>query len=653
MDEEGAVFALVALAYAAAGAALYASARSRPLRRLLRAAGLAGSRPLAVLFAAVGLTLGGHALAELVSGRPLAVAFALQAVLLAWLARRISDRRFQLGALTYLGLAAGHALLVDAPWTSSPTRTPTRLPAYRASSPPRSRPSRSPASRAAGRIGRTTGAGLRFLDPLLADLTELSRGVRALLVAGALALAGYAGALGVLEAGQWLGDDLVASFEWSHVAISVLLATGGLAAALVAAPPVAHVRHRRRGRRARHGGAEGGRVRPRAPRRRAARASRRCPSASRSRSRRLRWCVARHSTATPSASSRSPWRCRSRSRDPLILTEHASWNGLDGAALALLALAVGHACLAAVSFTRPYGRDHATAQGFVALVLGGVAIHGLLDGMPRTLVLAAVGTGLAALAVAVRERRLLAAALAYEIVAACYAIALEGPPAHLFSVHAHPGAGLPALLAGLGGALALLAAERRTADAVRRLPERVERAVSDLVPVWLWGLGVGAVYAASLAILELAEILLTGSVEADFQRGHTAVSAFWALVGVVLLHAGLVRGRRVLRTRGVRRARHHAREDLRLRPGEPDGGHAVGLVPRRGRACSSSPASSTSASPGSVAKRSRPSAPARPIHPQAQRERSSAPTRPVETGALPRIVSVASLGRWRPSTTCS
>jgi hypothetical protein len=393
------------------------------------------------------------------------------------------------------------------------------------------------------------GAGLRFLDPLLADLTTLSRGVRALLVAGALALATYAGALTVLETGQWLGDDLVASFEWSHVAISVLLAAGGLAATLV---PL----HRWRtfvtaaaagalGTAALKVGAFDLERLADPPRGIAALSVGLALAVA-------ALALVRRSTLHGDALGLVALAVALplEVAGSIVLTERASWNGLDAPALALLGLTLVHACLAAVSFMRPYGRNHSTAQGFVALVLGGVAIHGLLDGLPRTLVLAAVGTGLAALAVAVRERRLLPAALAYEIVAACYAITLEGPPAHLFAVHEHPGAGLPALLAALGGALALLVAERGTADAERRLPERVERAASDLVPAWLWGLGVGAVYAASLAILELAEILLTGSVEADFQRGHTAVSAFWALVGVVLLHAGLVRGRRVLRTAG-------------------------------------------------------------------------------------------------------
>ena len=39
--------------------------------------------------------------------------------------------------------------------------------------------------------------------------------------------------------------------------------------------------------------------------------------------------------------------------------------------------------------------------------------------------------------------------------------------------------------------------------------------------------------------------------EADFERGHTVVSALWALVGLVGLVAGLVRGSSVLRYAGL------------------------------------------------------------------------------------------------------
>ena len=62
------------------------------------------------------------------------------------------------------------------------------------------------------------------------------------------------------------------------------------------------------------------------------------------------------------------------------------------------------------------------------------------------------------------------------------------------------------------------------------------------------GRGVLAVFAGSLVILELAQAVSSGAVHTDFQRGHVAVSAFWGVLGLVLLYLGLVRGSRWLRS---------------------------------------------------------------------------------------------------------
>ena len=98
----------------------------------------------------------------------------------------------------------------------------------------------------------------------------------------------------------------------------------------------------------------------------------------------------------------------------------------------------------------------------------------------------------------------------------------EATPLDLFTAQRHPGAGVPAALAVVAAA-ALYAALRTRYRAIV-----------------IWAASVVAVFAASLAILELAETL-NGSVDTDFQRGHTAVSAFWGLIGLALLYAGLVR----------------------------------------------------------------------------------------------------------------
>ena len=66
--------------------------------------------------------------------------------------------------------------------------------------------------------------------------------------------------------------------------------------------------------------------------------------------------------------------------------------------------------------------------------------------------------------------------------------------------------------------------------------------------------GAVALYAGSLAILGLFEWPAANNadaVAAAFQRGHTAVSAAWGLVGLVLLVVGLRRDRRALRLGGL------------------------------------------------------------------------------------------------------
>jgi uncharacterized membrane protein len=51
-------------------------------------------------------------------------------------------------------------------------------------------------------------------------------------------------------------------------------------------------------------------------------------------------------------------------------------------------------------------------------------------------------------------------------------------------------------------------------------------------------------------ILEIVADLSTAAVRTDFQRGHTAVSALWAVLGLACLYVGLVKRRRALRLAG-------------------------------------------------------------------------------------------------------
>ena len=56
--------------------------------------------------------------------------------------------------------------------------------------------------------------------------------------------------------------------------------------------------------------------------------------------------------------------------------------------------------------------------------------------------------------------------------------------------------------------------------------------------------------ASSLGILEAMQRISPQGIQTDFQRGHTAVSAFWGLLALVSLYVGLKKRRGVLRVGG-------------------------------------------------------------------------------------------------------
>jgi uncharacterized membrane protein len=135
------------------------------------------------------------------------------------------------------------------------------------------------------------------------------------------------------------------------------------------------------------------------------------------------------------------------------------------------------------------------------------------------------------------EQRFVAASGAFAGLALAYALVLEVPPADLFVADARPAAGLLSLL------LAVLAAYAFAASLDVRYRSTA-----------LWAAGAVSVYAASVAILGLFQWVAAGdpkSVDDAFQRGQTAVSSFWALVGLALLAIGLRRDSRNLRIGGL------------------------------------------------------------------------------------------------------
>jgi hypothetical protein len=173
-----------------------------------------------------------------------------------------------------------------------------------------------------------------------------------------------------------------------------------------------------------------------------------------------------------------------------------------------------------------------------ALVLGYGSSERLVSGTYHVLALSLAAATLAWLSTQAREPRFLGAAAVSVLVAVATVVFFVAPPGQLFRPHEHPGnSALGALFVALAAGFAASIAGEGT--------ELRRRGRS----VGFWVAGVLAVYGLSLFILELFQVSFGGSVDTDFHRGHTAVSAFWGLIGLVLLYVGLTR-LRALRVAG-------------------------------------------------------------------------------------------------------
>src|SRR5262249_46055341 len=100
LDSLGVLLLLTAVAYGCLAAAFLTRERGRQLSTLL---------------GAVAFTLGAIGTAQFLGGATLAVVWALEALVLAWLALRVDEPRFQVAAVAYLVLALVHALAFEAP----------------------------------------------------------------------------------------------------------------------------------------------------------------------------------------------------------------------------------------------------------------------------------------------------------------------------------------------------------------------------------------------------------------------------------------------------------------------------------------------------------------------------------------------------------
>jgi uncharacterized membrane protein len=224
----------------------------------------------------------------------------------------------------------------------------------------------------------------------------------------------------------------------------------------------------------------------------------------------------------------------------VLLVQARPWR--DESALDLrLVLATGACALAAfglatLRFRQTRSRDHVTvlwAQG-VLLLLATERV--LVGGWQETaFVVALTGAMVAAFARPLGEARFWYAGVAIVTVTTYATIASFTPPEHFFEASPSPAEGLWVLL---GCVLGIFVVALTTPAGTHRF---AIYAVAGAV----------ALYALSLGIVEFAAWISTASIETDFERGHTAVSALWALVALGLLLAGILRASAAVRYAGL------------------------------------------------------------------------------------------------------
>ena len=205
------------------------------------------------------------------------------------------------------------------------------------------------------------------------------------------------------------------------------------------------------------------------------------------------------------------------------------WWALGTSLVALVCLAV-----AGWAFREPRLRNLATtlwSLGLVALLAAELA---LTDGGSLLAVAVAVTAAAAAVvAQRLREPRLWIAAASLLAADALGVVGGLTPPEHLLTANSNPASGVVALVA--------VAA----ATAVLGLTAWNNRG-------WILAGAAGlALYAASLVVLELAIRISGASLETDFERGHTVLSAVWGLTGLTLLVLGVARRSSRLRYAGL------------------------------------------------------------------------------------------------------
>jgi hypothetical protein len=467
-------------------------------------------KELSALLAAVAFMACALALAAALSGSPLAYAWAAESSALAWLARRSREIRFQLWSAIYALLALGHLLTSDA--------VPRGLvdPGLRFGA--GGAPAAVVVAAAFAVFARHAGPwpfdrGSR-LSALLAGAQRSFRSVGAW--GGALLLTYAASVLAIATAGSFDTGRLAGVAIWSLAGLGVVLGgavrrhpelrfggviwlSGVTAFVLAAGADIESDAHA--------------------------------------------WSFAIVASALLAGSVAHELRRVGDAANLVsaiwavaaaILGLVASALALDGRVhgLVLLGMAGLYWSIAARLARCERQRSFVTVLWSTGAALGAASAPGLVHGVLLATVLALAAVTFAWLAFRSGELRLAGGAAWYAVLTVLVALDVDAPPSHLFA--------LDAARSGSAGALAAALAVGAVAFAGSQGSERVRRVTAR---AWWLG-GVLAVYGVSIAILDLVAHALPGSRPEDaFRSGHTAVSAFWGLLALGLLYAGLTRWR--------------------------------------------------------------------------------------------------------------
>ena len=489
---------------------------------------------LAFLVGSSALALIAVATADLLSDDALALAWAAQAILLSAVAARLRDARLQTGGLVYLALAAGHVLAVDAPPTilfdpeladprASVALAATALAALVAGL-------MAPATH----VPATETGVLSFLSDLRAFLEVHRRPLQESLLL-------MAGVLGVLASAVLLTG---LSFESGHVIVSFIAAAAGAAGLAVAArrqsaglivgtllallvvlgESVFDAQELMRDDDRSVGGlsmlaAAAGllagtfALRVLHPtRRRLGIVSGIAAFVA------LAWSAYALELVVPREN---------------VYEASETWGGIG-----MLVVAVVYAALAASVFGPGRLRNLSTTL-WACGVVAALSAEGLIlqDGRAFAAAAALTGGCLAVAALPLHELRLAWAGAIVTGLATLGTLGFVTPPDHFLVANPTPADGLWVLVACVAGAAAVAG--------VLYLADRPEWRSAGVV------FGALALYALSLGVLGIVVGVSGASVEADFERGHTVVSALWALVGLAGLVYGLARGSKVVRFAGL------------------------------------------------------------------------------------------------------